>query len=308
MSTRIHRSCPVRVDCGGRIGRSTPAGCRAASPNLLRPGTGPRPGTARKEAGHRRLTAGLCAAMLAVLVALAAGGSVGSAQDPPVGESDPQVSESEPFGDLLQGLESAGDAQPAAPSAAGTAGPERSMEAGGKAEAAPLVSAQRAMGAAARLLSEARWGAAQQAAQQQALDALDQFLQEATAAAGQPQPGQAAPQPSSPGSTADSQPAGAGQEGTSTGDGEPQEGAGSPSPDSSGQAAGQQPGTAPPSDAGTAAKLSPETLEKAVWGHLPARLRERLQATLPEEFLPGYDRAIRDYFTRLSEMAEADER
>jgi type II secretory pathway pseudopilin PulG len=182
------------------------------------------------------------------------------------------------------------------------------MEVKATAEVSPLVSARQAMGEAARLLSDARLGEARQAAQQQALDALDQFLQEAISAAGQPSSGEAASQPSPGEPTTGSQSANGAQQGTSAGDGEPAKGEGPPSSEGSGDGPGQQPGMAPQGDDAAPAKFSPETLEKAVWGHLPARLRERLQATLPEEFLPAYDQAIRDYFTRLSEMAEADER
>ncbi len=40
---------------------------------------------------------------------------------------------------------------------------------------------------------------------------------------------------------------------------------------------------------------------KEVWGHLPPRIREQMQAGSPEEFLPKYERLIEDYYKRLAE-------
>lgn len=39
----------------------------------------------------------------------------------------------------------------------------------------------------------------------------------------------------------------------------------------------------------------------AVWGTLPERLREQIQSPLQEEFLPRYERVIKQYYKRLAE-------
>jgi cell pole-organizing protein PopZ len=84
-----------------------------------------------------------------------------------------------------------------------------------------------------------------------------------------------------------------------------------------GSGQGQQAGTsggnpvpAPPRDStnrveqGT--KESLETADVAdvlrrFWGHLPDKLREQMQASLSEQFLPKYERLIEDYYKRLAE-------
>jgi hypothetical protein len=37
------------------------------------------------------------------------------------------------------------------------------------------------------------------------------------------------------------------------------------------------------------------------WGHLPDKLREQLQSSLSEQFLPKYERLIEDYYRALAE-------
>lgn len=37
------------------------------------------------------------------------------------------------------------------------------------------------------------------------------------------------------------------------------------------------------------------------WGHLPEKMREQMQSTLSEEFLPKYQRVIEEYYKRLAE-------
>ena len=37
------------------------------------------------------------------------------------------------------------------------------------------------------------------------------------------------------------------------------------------------------------------------WGHLPDKLREQMQSSLSEKFLPKYERVIEDYYRRLAE-------
>ena len=41
------------------------------------------------------------------------------------------------------------------------------------------------------------------------------------------------------------------------------------------------------------------------WGHLPAKLREQMQSSLKEQFLPKYERVIEDYYRRLAEDLRA---
>ncbi|MCA9119695.1 MAG: hypothetical protein H6822_34285 [Planctomycetaceae bacterium] len=42
-------------------------------------------------------------------------------------------------------------------------------------------------------------------------------------------------------------------------------------------------------------------LEAAIWGRLPARFREQIQTPLQEEYLPRYERVIKQYYKRLAE-------
>ncbi len=41
------------------------------------------------------------------------------------------------------------------------------------------------------------------------------------------------------------------------------------------------------------------------WGHLPDKVREQMQASLSEQFLPKYQRLIEDYYQRLAEDPRA---
>lgn len=45
----------------------------------------------------------------------------------------------------------------------------------------------------------------------------------------------------------------------------------------------------------------PADLLDAVWGTLPERLRQQIQSPLQEEFLPRYERVIKQYYKRLAE-------
>ena len=40
---------------------------------------------------------------------------------------------------------------------------------------------------------------------------------------------------------------------------------------------------------------------KQIWGHLPPKLRDQMQSSSIEEFLPKYEKLIEDYYTRLAE-------
>ncbi len=83
-----------------------------------------------------------------------------------------------------------------------------------------------------------------------------------------------------------------------------------------GSGQGQQAGTggnptpAPPRDSTNrierGAKEAVETADvkevlQRFWGHLPDKVREQLQSSLSEEFLPKYERVIEDYYKRLAE-------
>ena len=46
----------------------------------------------------------------------------------------------------------------------------------------------------------------------------------------------------------------------------------------------------------------PSDLRDAVWGTLPERLRGQIQTPLQEEFLPRYERIIKQYYKRLAEQ------
>ena len=40
---------------------------------------------------------------------------------------------------------------------------------------------------------------------------------------------------------------------------------------------------------------------KQLWGHLPPKLRDQMQSSSIEEFLPKYEKLIEEYYTRLAE-------
>ena len=42
-------------------------------------------------------------------------------------------------------------------------------------------------------------------------------------------------------------------------------------------------------------------LFRRIWGNLPDKLREEMQASLSEQFLPKYERLIEEYYKRLAE-------
>jgi len=45
----------------------------------------------------------------------------------------------------------------------------------------------------------------------------------------------------------------------------------------------------------------PQDLLSRIWGHLPDKLRDQMQASLSEQFLPKYEQLIEDYYRRLAE-------
>jgi len=40
---------------------------------------------------------------------------------------------------------------------------------------------------------------------------------------------------------------------------------------------------------------------RRIWGHLPDKMREQMQAQLSEQFLPKYEKLIEEYYKRLAE-------
>ncbi len=110
--------------------------------------------------------------------------------------------------------------------------------------------------------------------QQQLVDALRQLLTDSQ--------GTPVPEKSSPGEAEASRPSGLNNSGTSV---SPSTTAGPATPD----AGSQQPRSVRP-------------LADAIWGHLPARERDELYQSFSEQYLPQYDRALREYFRALAEM------
>jgi hypothetical protein len=46
-------------------------------------------------------------------------------------------------------------------------------------------------------------------------------------------------------------------------------------------------------------------LLRRMWGHLPDKVRDQMQASLSEQFLPKYERLIEEYYKRLAEERPA---
>lgn len=74
--------------------------------------------------------------------------------------------------------------------------------------------------------------------------------------------------------------------------------------------AGGNPTPAPPRDStdrvesGTKEAVETADVKNTIsryWGHLPDKLREQLQSSLSEQFLPKYERLIEDYYRALAE-------
>jgi len=72
---------------------------------------------------------------------------------------------------------------------------------------------------------------------------------------------------------------------------------------SSGQGSGNRPGTNGEGRAnGEDEPLIDRNMADQVWGHLPARFREQLHASVTEQFLPQYEHLIEKYYNRLAEL------
>ncbi|MBL8849984.1 MAG: hypothetical protein JNG89_09875 [Planctomycetaceae bacterium] len=77
-------------------------------------------------------------------------------------------------------------------------------------------------------------------------------------------------------------------------------------------AGGRNDDAAESSEAATGA-AEPETgettatnLATSVWGHLPARQRDRMRSRFSERFLPQYEQLVRQYYEALADEASAD--
>ncbi len=69
--------------------------------------------------------------------------------------------------------------------------------------------------------------------------------------------------------------------------------------DSKGEENGEQGDPESKSRAGTG---STSEAMNAVWGALPAQLRQQIQSPLQEDFLPRYERVIKEYYRRVAEQ------
>ena len=79
---------------------------------------------------------------------------------------------------------------------------------------------------------------------------------------------------------------------TAAASGDPSDQTGKTSPDGSGGEPRSQDGVNTDAEA---------DLLDAIWGTLPERLRQQIQSPLQEEFLPRYERVIKQYYKRLAE-------
>ncbi len=74
-------------------------------------------------------------------------------------------------------------------------------------------------------------------------------------------------------------------------------GSSSPSPDDAREDAGDE-RAGSSRGAGTEPTANPLNI---VWGNLPERIRQQMRSPVPEEFLPRYERLIKEYYQRLAE-------
>ncbi|QEG43300.1 hypothetical protein [Roseimaritima ulvae] len=200
-----------------------------------------------------------------------------------------QPPEQSPFDDLLEGIAT----EPQTPGDA--------VESG---DGSPLATAYQAMVQAEQQLARDDSGDAEQvdepvkaamAAQQAAIDALDSLLQQLQ----QPQPSdQQPPQPQPDEQSQSEQAASPDQQDEPQGDQQDESG-GQPQPAPRG---GDSPSEDPlTGEANTDPAALQRSLQQSVWGHLPDRVRQQLQAAMPDEYHPRYQQAITDYFRQLSQ-------
>ncbi|WP_153555900.1 hypothetical protein [Roseimaritima sediminicola] len=260
----------------------------------------------------RRALSGLLIGGVLSLVSVAA--QAPSSPEPSLQSSEPPPESSSPFDDLLEGLPTEPQPAPEARSAGQQPGDAQDggPRPGGEADA--LGAAYQAMQQAGRRLQRREEVPAAIDAQQQAIDALDALLEQLQQPSNQPeggeageqasaaeqQPSEEAAEESSPADSPSSPEAGDSDAGDSEGGdseaGDSEEGGADPAAGDGGQT----------NEAGNrSADLDPAVLQRAlqegVWGHLPERVRQQLQAARPEEFHPRYRDAIIDYFRQLAQ-------
>lgn len=175
--------------------------------------------------------------------------------------------------ELLSGLP---DARPNALSGAESAGKEKSLSPLQPPEPNnPLLSVAERMRSVAGRMAEHDTSSATQAQQQRIVADLDALLRQA----------QKSPQP---GSSQVKRQGASTQNGTGTGN----------------AAAGPPRDSTSRIEAGASDRTEPadvKDLLRHFWGHLPDRLREPMQASLPDQFLPKYEHIIEQYYKRLAE-------
>jgi hypothetical protein len=249
-----------------------------------------------------------------------------NAQDPAATDTESQSGQ---IDSLLEGLDLETPAPvviPDASQAAPADAAQRQDPAGG----ASLLAAFRSMQTASDLMGSGRADQTVVAAQQRAVDLLDQLIRQSqgdqgSGAASQSESEQTAGQQESTSTQPENSTASDPQEATdpqasdsqsSTADDQTE--GGSPSDaeqgqeegesDSSSQGAGRGQGSAadPTMDrqsVSAAAGAGPLNAQgQGVWGHLPQKTRGLLRAEIPTEYLPKYSRQISDYFKALAEM------
>jgi len=236
----------------------------------------------------RKIGPNLIFAVAALALALA--GVPASAQPPPVGVKPPAKSSRSLDQQLLDGLDREllqglpGGKRPSesAPShSVKENAPPRSAAKEGESDGTPIESqnplaiiAQR-MRTIENRIAQHDTSAATQAEQGQILHDLDALLEEAKKArqGGKKQGGQRG---------------GSAQTGTGTGNA-----AAGPPRDSTNRI-----------DRGTQEQAEPADVKdviRRIWGHLPQKVRDEMQAPLSEQFLPKYERVIEEYYKRLAE-------
>lgn len=229
-----------------------------------------------------------------IFVLLAAGGAAaGAAEATGPGAAPPAAvrPDSDLDRQLLDGLEPPPGAKPPPPAApSGPAAkpvepPAADLEDGedlGAPAADPLVAISRRMQRVGERMQQHDTGEATQRLQQRIVADLDQLLEQLNkqCSGGQCQQPAASKAGSKPGT---GKKAGTGE---NTGTNQPAQ-----------ESTERRDATA--TDAAAAEALQREL--KAIWGHLPPKLREQLQSGLFEQFLPQYEQLIEAYYKRLAE-------
>lgn len=188
--------------------------------------------------------------------------------------------------------------------------------ASGSRETSPLWEAYQAMLAAKVQLAADDFGPSTQAQQQRAVDLLDLLLD--SQASDEPQALQQDPSQSQgeEGQSAGEQSGSPPQQSASEQSSSEQpsvDGEGEQQPESeedrsgSGENGGEGEAASPEAIAAAGTKQPLEAAGEAVWGHLPERMRGRLRAERPTEYLPRYSKEISEYFRALAELPKQNQ-